>query len=44
MQEDRYGDLEKPLEDVRNEAMIISMVMQPYAYGKDGVVQFTDDR
>ena len=40
---DRLADLEKPLEDVRNEATIISMVMQPYAYGKDGVVQFSDD-
>ena len=42
-QKDAYADLEKPLEDVRNEATIISMVMQPYAYGKDRVVQFSDD-
>lgn len=27
----RYADLEKPLEDVRNEAAIVGMVMQPYA-------------
>jgi hypothetical protein len=40
---DQYADLEKPLEDVRNEAAIVSMVMQPYAYGKDGVVKFSDD-
>jgi hypothetical protein len=40
---DQYADLEKPLEDVRNEATIISMVMQPYAYGEDGVVKFSDD-
>jgi hypothetical protein len=41
--EDRYADLEKPLEDVRNEATIVSMVMQPYAFKEDGVVKFTDD-
>jgi hypothetical protein len=40
---DRYADLEKPLEDVRNEGAIVGMVMQPYAYEKDGVVKFTDD-
>jgi hypothetical protein len=40
---DRYADLEKPLEDVRNEATIVSMVMQPYAFKEDGVVKFTDD-
>ncbi len=41
--DDRYGDLEKPLEDVRNEATIIGMAMPPYAFEKDGVVKFTDD-
>jgi hypothetical protein len=39
----QYGDLEKPLEDVRNEATIITMAMPPYAFEKDGVVKFSAD-
>jgi hypothetical protein len=43
-EEDRYGDLEKPIEDVRNVATIVGMAMQPYALEEDGVVKFNDDR
>ena len=42
-EEDRYGDLEKPIEDVRNVATIVGMAMQPYALEEDGVVKFNDD-
>jgi hypothetical protein len=41
--DDRYGDLEKPLEDVRNQATIVGMVMQPYACEEDGVVKLSGD-
>jgi hypothetical protein len=42
-EEERYGDLEKPIEDVRNEATIVGMVMQPYAIEEDGVVKLSGD-
>ena len=43
MEEDRYGYLERPIEDVRNMAAIVGMAMQPYALEEDGVVKFNDD-
>ena len=43
MEEDRYGDLERPIEDVRNMAAIVGMAMQPYALEEDGVVKFNGD-
>ncbi len=42
-EEDRYADLEKPIEDICNMAAIVSMAMQPYAFEEDGVVKFNDD-